>query len=58
MKTIKNNQAACVPSHPFLRSRSIPSTFPELCPLPRTPQGPPPALQSPRVGIGIEVRPL
>lgn len=39
MKTIKNNQAACVLKSPLPgRSRSIPSTFPELCFLP-CPQG-------------------
>lgn len=53
MKTIKNNQAACVLKSPLPgRSRSIPSTFPELCPLP-CPRGHTPCSAEPALAWGL-----
>lgn len=53
MKTIKNNQAACVLKSPLPgRSRSIPSTFPELCLLP-CPRGHTPCSAEPALAWGL-----
>lgn len=57
MKTIKNNQAASVLKSPLAgRSRSIPSTFPELSFLP-CPQGHAPCSAEPELARGLRSDP-